>query len=332
MSHRARPNSTASNSGQVTPNRTIVILNPSSGRGRAARIKGTLQNALTAAGVTFDYVETTAQGQGIELARQAAADGYGTVVAVGGDGTVNEVVNGLLQGPQRDQPESKLAIISVGSGNDFAHTIGINQDPVVAAQVIARQKSRHCDLGHVRIHTTPDGSSGTIERYFNNNFGIGLDPQVTLESFKINRLSGIALYGLAALRALWKYQPPPLQLQWETETGAQQERQSPLLLATVGNTARSGGGFHLAPNARVDDGLLDLVIADAMPRHKVLWLLPKAIPGKHLADPAVTAVLIRKLRIRAERAFPLEMDGEVITQSAFDVELTVKPGRLQIIV
>ncbi len=332
MSNSSWQEPTHPNSGQRTQNRTIVILNPSSGRGRAARLKATFQNALSAAGIRFDYVETAAQGQGIELARQAAMDGYGTIVAVGGDGTVNEVVNGLMQATQAGKSESRLAIISVGSGNDFAHTVGIAQDPTLAAETIARQKSRQCDVGHVRIHTASGDSTGTIERYFNNNFGIGLDPQVTLESFKIKRLSGIALYGLAALRALWKYQPPALQLQWETGDGEIQERQTPILLASVGNTPRSGGGFHLAPNARIDDGLLDLVMADAMPRWQVLQLLPKAIPGKHLDDPAVKVVLIRSLRISAGSPFPLEMDGEVITQSAIAVELTVQPGRLQVIV
>ena len=332
MSDSAGQSPSVSNGGQSVQNRTMVILNPASGRGRAARAKAALQNALSAAGLTFDYVETTAQGQGIELAHQAAADGYGTIVAVGGDGTVNEVVNGLMLASKPDQPASKLAIISVGSGNDFAHSVGIDQDPVPAAQAIARQQSRPCDVGHVFIQTTIGGTTGTIERYFTNNFGIGLDPQVTLESFKIKRLSGIALYGLAALRALWKYQPPALQLRWETEQGETQERRSALLLASVGNTSRSGGGFHLAPNARIDDGLLDLVMADAMSRWQVLGLLPKAIPGKHIGDPAVTVVLIRRLQISAEEPFPLEMDGEVITQSALNIELTVRPGYLQVIV
>ncbi len=332
MSDRSGQTSSLANGGQPVPNRIMVILNPASGRGRAAGAKAALQGALSAATLTFDYVETTAPGQGIELARQAAADGYGTIVAVGGDGTVNEVVNGLMLASQPEQPTSKLAIVSVGSGNDFAHTVGISQDPLLAAQAIARQQSRPCDVGHVSIQTTVSGTTGTIDRYFMNNFGIGLDPQVTLESFKIKRLSGIALYGLAALRALWKYQPPALRLCWETGQGEIQERSKALLLASVGNTSRSGGGFHLAPNARIDDGLLDLVMADAMPRRQVLRLLPKAIPGKHIGDPAVTVVLIRRLQISAEESFPLEMDGEVVTQSALSVALTVRPGYLQVIV
>jgi len=327
-SPRQNPPPTA---GQLAQDRTMVILNPSSGRGRTARLKAELQQALTAAGITFDYVETTAEGQGIMLARQAAVDGYGTVVAVGGDGTINEVVNGLMQAAGTAQLASKLAILSVGSGNDFAHTVGISQDSTLAAQAIARQQSRPCDVGRVVIQTN-DEQTPLITRYFNNNFGIGLDPQVTLESFKIKWLSGIALYGLAALRALWRYQPPDVSLRWETGEGQQQERQQPLLLASVGNTPRSGGGFHLTPNARIDDGLLDLVMADAMPRRQVLQLLPKAIPGKHLDDPAVTLVLIRRLEISAQRPFPLEMDGEVITQRALTVELTVEPARLQVIV
>jgi YegS/Rv2252/BmrU family lipid kinase len=317
----------------------MVILNPYAGRGRGARIKAPVQQALSAAGIAYDYSETTAQGQGIELAHQARTDGYSTIVAVGGDGTVNEVINGLARACPPDQPVGKLAIVSVGSGNDFAHTLGIAQDPTRAVQAIGRGATRLCDLGHVVIQTRQGASGGgtigagaTIERYFNNNFGIGLDPQVTLESFKISWLSGVALYGLAALRALWKYQAPALHLRWETENGTIQERDRPILLASVGNAPRSGGGFHLTPNARIDDGLLDLVMADAMPRWQVLRLLPKAIPGKHLGDPAVTLVLIRTLQISAPQPFPLELDGEVVTQSAERLEMTVQPSRLEVIV
>jgi len=312
--------------------RTIVILNPYSGRGHGGRIKAVVQDALKTAGIDYDYVETKAQGQGIELARQAVEDGYDTLIAVGGDGTVNEVVNGLARGTAQGETTQrersvKLAIVSVGSGNDFAHTLGIAQEPAKAVKAIARGTSRACDLGHVVIHT----AGTTIERYFNNNFGIGLDPEVTLESFKIKRLNGIALYGVAALRALWKYKAPPMHLRWETATGEMGEWHAPLLLASIGNTPRSGGGFHLNPHAVVDDGLLDLVMAETMPRWQVLQLLPKAIPGKHLGDPAITSVQVRSVHITAEQPFPLEMDGEVITQAAEEIQLTVQPSRLEVI-
>ncbi|MEZ4675459.1 MAG: acylglycerol kinase family protein [Caldilineaceae bacterium] len=131
--------------------RTLVILNPHSGRDRAGRQKTKLLRALSDAGLIYDLVETIAPGQGIELARQAVADGYTTVVAAGGDGTINEVVNGLVRGSAGDQSVGKLAILSVGSGNDFARTLGISQDPRAAAQAIAKGTARTCDLGHVVI-------------------------------------------------------------------------------------------------------------------------------------------------------------------------------------
>ncbi|HRW09532.1 MAG TPA: diacylglycerol kinase family lipid kinase [Caldilineaceae bacterium] len=308
--------------------RILVILNPYSGRGRGARIKSTVQTTLSAAGLTHDYIETKAQGQGVELAQQAVEDGYSILVAVGGDGTVNEVVNGLMRGLPAVSSSPKLGIVSVGSGNDFANTMGIAQDAVQAVQAIRHGVTRPCDLGHVVIHTAGE----RIERYFSNNFGIGLDPQVTLESFKIKRLSGLAMYGLAALRAIWNYEAPTMRLRWENGSGESGEWHEPLLLASIGNTPRSGGGFHLTPRACVDDGLLDLVMAANMPRWQVLRLLPKAIPGRHLGDPAVTAVQARTVQISADQPFPLEMDGEVITQAAETVEITVQPGKLVVIV
>lgn len=327
MSARPQQASQAHASAKSATERALVILNPYAGRGRGGRIRTTLQEALTAAGIAHDYVETKAQGQGIELALQALDRGYDTVIAVGGDGTLNEIINGLARGSATAQPTCKLGIISVGSGNDFAHTLGIAQEPLQAVQTIARGNIRPCDLGHAVIHMT----GGTVERFFNNNFGIGLDPQVTLESFKIKRLRGIAMYGVAALRALWRYEAQPMHLQWENAAGERGEWDAPLLLATIGNTPRSGGGFHLTPDAKIDDGVLDLVMAKTMSRWQVLQLLPKAIPGNHLGDPAVTAVQVRSVNISAAQPFPLEMDGEVITQVAETIEITVQPSRLAVI-
>lgn len=323
--------STAAND-RIAPGATstlpaMVILNPSSGRGRGGRIKATIQRALAASGFAHQFIETTAQGQAIELAQQAVEEGFQTLIAVGGDGTVSEVINGIARSAPAPSTACRLGIISVGSGNDFAHTMRIAQDPVQAIQTIMRGSTRPCDLGHVVIHT----ATGTIERYFNNNFGIGLDPQVTLESFKIKYLRGIAMYGLAALRAIWAYSAPTVQLHWVDGAGNQGEWHAPLLLASIGNTPRSGGGFHLNPHAKIDDGLLDLVMAANMPRWQVLRLLPKAIPGNHLGDPAITSVQLSTVTISADRPLALEMDGEVITQAAEKITITVAPAHIAVI-
>lgn len=308
--------------------RTMVILNPYSGRGRGGRMKAQLLAALADAGIAHDLAETTRQGEAIDLAQKAHDDSYQTIVAVGGDGTVSEVVNGLAQATATGQPVGKVAIISIGSGNDFAHAWSISQNPAKAAQAIARGITHSCDLGHVVIQA----AGKTIERYFNNNFGTGLDAQVTLESIKIKRLQGVTLYVTAALRALWKLKTPVVDLRWEAADGETHERQAAISLVSVGNTPRSGGGFHLTPSAQMDDGLLDLGIADALSRWQLLQLLPKALQGAHVGHPAFTLVQFRNLCLTSNDPLPVEMDGEVITEHAERVDMTVQPARLQLIV
>jgi YegS/Rv2252/BmrU family lipid kinase len=307
---------------------TIVILNPSSGRGRGDRIKVQLQTALTKAGIVYDLVETTRHGEAIDLAQKAYTDGYGTFVAVGGDGTVSEVVNGLVQAAPAEKPVGKVAIISVGSGNDFAHAWHISSNLEEAAKAIAKGTTQACDLGKVTIQA----KGKTIERHFNNNFGTGLDAQVTLESLQIKRLQGAMLYGTAALRALWKLKTPVVDLRWEAADGESHERHGPISLVSVGNTPRSGGGFQLTPGAQMDDGLLDLGIADALSRWQLLQLLPKALQGNHVDHPGFTLLQFRKLRLTTNDPLPVEMDGEVITEHAEQIDMHVQPARLQMIV
>lgn len=317
----------ASNSKQPS-GRTLVILNPAAGRGRAGRIRAKVLDAFSHAGMTYDLVETNAAGEGVQAASQAGKAGYTTIIAVGGDGTISEIVNGLGQATAPEEPIGTVGILAVGSGNDFAHALGISQDLEQAAQTLVVGRTRACDLGYATICT----AESTIERYFNNNLGLGLDPQVALESLLLKRLQGLLLYGVAALRALWRYQPPVMHLQWVGEDGRRDKWHDALLLASVGNTPRSGGGFHLAPHAEVDDGLLDLVFAGALSRWQVLQLLPKTIVGKHLHHPAITFARISHLQIRGAVPFPVELDGEVITQRAEHMEIGIHPQRLQVIV
>lgn len=307
---------------------TLVILNPTSGRGRGVKLRSQLSAALNDAGVTHEIVETTRGGEGIELAQQGHADGYQTIVAAGGDGTVSEVVNGLAQINPGAPIATKVAVVSVGSGNDFAHAWNVAQSPTAMASAIARGETRPCDLGHVTIQA----GGKTIERYFNNNFGTGLDSQVTLESLKIKRLQGVMLYGMAALRALWRLETPVVKIEWESADGVMHRYEAPISLVSVGNTPRSGGGFQLTPGAQMDDGLLDLGIADAMSRWQLLQLLPKALQGAHVHHPAFTLVQFKRLTLSTAVPLAIEMDGEVITEEAEQIEMVVQPARLQLIV
>ena len=308
--------------------RVKVILNPYSGRGTGARAQPRLCEAFAQAGIDFDLAETSGVGHGIELARQARIDGYTTVVAVGGDGTVSEVMNGLALATANEVSVGKLGIIPLGTGNDFAAMVGCARKIEPAVQAIVLGKTRRIDLGQATIHT----GSNRIHRYFDNNLGVGFEAWVTLESYKIKRLSGVLLYLVAALRALHSYRPPHMDIQWETLAGETNRRAQKTLLVSVGNSRRTGGGFYLTPDARMDDGLLDLGIADAIPPLQVLFLLPKALFGKHTSDQAITLSRCRQLQIDCPEGMPVHLDGEVITAKANRVEINIQAGRLEVIV
>lgn len=309
-------------------NVVTVILNPAAGRGRGAQIKSQLGAALTQAGLPFELFESQARGHAIELARQARAAGSTTVVAAGGDGTVSEVLNGLVQATAPDAPVGRLAIVPIGSANDFSEMAGCPRPVSAVVRAIAAGTTRYIDLGGVTIQT----ESGEIARYFGNNVGIGFEAQVTLESYRIRWLRGTLLYGLAALRALRSCPTPLIQTRWQDEHGAWQAVEQPTLLISIGNSRRTGGGFYLTPDAKMDDGLLDVGIAAVRSRLHILSLLPRALVGKHTTDPAVKMVRCTRLEVASTEPVPLHVDGEVLTAAATRIAIDLQPKRLQVIV
>lgn len=308
--------------------RVYAILNPASGRGKSSATGRAVGNALAQARLDHQLVETLRPNHAIDLARDARSSGFGVVAAVGGDGTVSEVVNGLYRSAVPGRPVGRLAMFPAGSGNDFVDMLGAPKSPGAVVERILRGHVKHVDLGVAGYRAQGDAHS----RVFDNNLGVGFEAQVTLESYKIRRLKGTLLYVWAALRALRSYAAPQMTIEWEDAQGKYQKRELETLLVTIGNSARTGGGFYLTPQARLDDGLLDIAIARHLPRHRILGLLPKALFGKHTTDPAVEMATCRWARIVCHEPSPMHMDGEVLTQDLDQVEVQVDAGRLQVIV
>ena len=195
--------------------------------------------ALEAAELDFDLVETLHPGHGIELATQARRDGFAIIVAAGGDGTVSEVVNGLVQATPPHKSAGILGLLPLGSGNDLATMVGIPTGLEEAVQRLVDGETRVVDLGHASWCT----DHGTQSRYFDNNMGIGLEAAVTLESYNIRRLTGSALYLTAALRTLRGYVAPDISMACELADGEWWRRSGPTLMISIGNSPRAGGGF-----------------------------------------------------------------------------------------
>jgi len=306
-----------------------VILNPYAGRGLGRRVSGEIRAAFERGGVPYELVETTAAGEATALARGARVDGFAVVAAGGGgDGTIHEVVNGLAEATPEDEVVTGLALLPAGSGNDFADVVGIPHGYDEAVDAIRQGRTRRVDLGRVEAF---DGRN-TVRRYFDNNLGVGFEAQVTVESGKIKRLRGFAIYLWAVLRALRAYEQPHFELGWTDGEDAAHQASKRMLLISVGNGSRVGGGFYLTPDAVMDDGLLDLTFVDALSRFRILRLLPRAMTttGLHGQKP-VRFGKLRSARITARQPVPVHADGEILSQAVEMLTVTVEPGRLQIV-
>jgi diacylglycerol kinase family enzyme len=269
-----------------------VIFNPRAGRGQAER---RLQKVLH--GRPFVLRRTTAPGQAEQLAAQAAHEGFGIVAAAGGDGTVHEVANGLLSAAK---PDVVFGVVPLGSANDYAYSLNRmrNEHPLGAGHALLQ-----VDVGSVR---DPAGR----RRFFINSLGLGLNGAVTLESRRIERLQGLALYGLATLRALWYHYACPIM----NITMDGQEWEAPTLLISVGIAHREGG-FVLAPNARLDDGLFEYLHVGDLSRWEVLRFLPRvARHGPPTDYPRVKVGRCRRVSLHSQAPLTVHVDGEFFCQ------------------
>lgn len=290
-----------------------VILNPYSGRGRAARQRDEMEAALQAAGVQYELTATTHPEHAIEVATAAHARGDSPIIAAGGDGLISEVVNGL----HRAQPEGVLGPIGVmplGTANDLAVNLGLPTQIAAAAAAIAAGHTRTIDLGSVG------------EWVFDNNSAVGLEPVVTLYNIDMVRLRGVIRYLVAAVRAIMDKRAWHMQLAWK---GGSYE--GPVSLVSVGNNPVTGGLFKMAPAADPTDGMLTFVHAFAASRRKMFSLLPRTLSGTYVKDPAVHQVNSPWLRIHCQPPTPLQVDGEIRSTNAVDLEYRVLPGRLQVL-
>ncbi|MCZ2114569.1 MAG: diacylglycerol kinase family lipid kinase [Anaerolineae bacterium] len=292
--------------------RVKVILNPYANRwGAKARAEATV-DAFHAAGVECDLVITDTVGQGISEAETAARQDYDAVIAAGGDGTINEVINGVIRAAG-DGPTCPFGIVPLGTANDFNLMAGLPATIEESVRVIAAGRTRQIDAGQVN------------DRFFINNSAAAMEPMVTIENIKMTWLSGEIRYIVALLRALVKLKPWTMNLTWD---GGGYE--GPAYLLSVCNSPRTGG-FMMAPGAVLDDGLLDMVFAPQVSKRTVIAILLKLMRGEHIHHPAVTFQRITAIDLTSVPGTPLHTDGELFTESADRVSYRVLPGKVTLL-
>ena len=302
-------------------NNILIILNPWAGRGNAGRQRGELEAALARAGVPFDLMVTHARGDAIELTRRGVERGYGRVVAVGGDGTINEVVNGIKAAEATFGYRASLGIIPLGTGSDFVKVLEgfVPNDIAGGVERLVSGYARPVDLGRVQI-------GGAGPRFFINALGMGLDAQVAAESLKLTKLRGLAVYLVAILRGLMNYQAHPMSVEYD---GQRVRRR--LLFASIANGRCQGGGFWLTPEALVDDGLMDLCLVDNMRIDEIIRHIPKVMRGQHTRLKQVTMGRARRIRIDCAAPLPVATDGEVMAVGARDVTIETLPAAIEVL-
>lgn len=299
----------------------LLIANPNADLGRAWRWASDLRPVADEFGGA-DWAGTVYPTHATELARHAAENGYQMVVAVGGDGTVHEVINGLMQAPAETRP--RLGVVPMGSGNDFAHSAGVDPRPAYALRQALTGKPRRLDIGRLE-----DGL-GRVE-YWDNAVGIGFDATVTIRSRAYTYVRGFLVYLLAVLQTiLFNHEAPGLRVVTDSE-----QWEAPMLLLTLCNGRREGGGFQIAPQARIDDGVFQYTGVDRVSRLGMLRLLPEFMRGTHGRSPKVRMGQFHRLELQADRPLIIHTDGEIYAGFGMDVrqlQVEIIPGAIELMV
>jgi len=293
-----------------SPTCWLVIVNPASGRPDGGRGWRAIHQALQQAGLSLDVVHTQRPGHGEALARQALHDGLRHIVAVGGDGSVNEIVQGILTAGLPDTREVTLAVAPQGTGNDWARSLGITRDPSQIAAVLAAGRTMLHDVGFIDF---PE--AGGTRRWFINVAGAGYDAWV---SERVPRpVPSAFTYLRVALNGLASYRSPEFRITTGNETIAGR-----LLLAFVANARFCGNRMPVAPTASMDDGVLDVLAVRELSLLQVLPKLVKLYRGRILGDRAVRHLRASTVRIETSPPVAVQADGQIVgrTPAEFGVQ------------
>jgi YegS/Rv2252/BmrU family lipid kinase len=300
--------------------RVKLILNPMADMGNAWKVARDMHPIIADYG-SGDWSGTVYPSHATELARQAGEQGYDLVVAVGGDGTVHEVINGLMQIPAEKRPV--LAVVPVGSGNDFAHAIGIPTDPFEALKLALYGKPASIDIGLLK------GADGRQE-FVDNTFGIGFDAVTTIRSHTLPVLRGFLMYLVAVIQTIMlNFDQPSLKVETDQETW-----EGPTVMFVMCNGPREGGGFLVAPEARPDDGIFQYASIGKVSRLMMFRLIPEVMKGTHGRFKQVRMGSFHKMSLVSDRPLYIHTDGEIFSGFGTDVRqvsFEILPGAMQVV-
>ena len=297
-----------------------IILNPMADMGNAWRAARDLRSITEEHG-GIDWSGTVYPGHAIDLAKQAGDQGYDMVIAMGGDGTVHEVMNGLMKIPEDKRPI--LGVVPVGSGNDFGHGIHASTTPAEALNRAINGEPSTVDLG---LMTDEHGR----KEYFDNTLGIGFGAWVTIHSHQIPLLRGFIMYLTSVIQTILLDHNPIL-MQMEIDG---KKTEGSIIYLILCNGPREGGGFLVAPDAKTDDGLLDYAMIGNVSRLKMFRIVPEVMKGTHGRFKEVTIDRCKKFTLTADRPLYIHADGEIFSGPGTDirkVSFEILPNALKVV-
>jgi YegS/Rv2252/BmrU family lipid kinase len=297
-----------------------IIVNPVAGaNGSTFRQWPHIKSLLQESGLTFDFQYTEGTGHASELARLAASDGYRFLVAVGGDGTINEVANGLLD--STNAGTTTMGIVSTGTGNDFIKSLGIPKDYIKACQHVTGERRSLIDVGLVEFQL----NGQKTKRYFVNGAGVGFDAEVAEAGKSVPRFMGNTVpFVLALLKTLPRYRNKDIRMNID---GRRESRR--VLSLIVSNGAYFGGGMRIAPEAELGDRKLDVLTIGDIGKAELLQVFPRVYKGTHTTHPKVRMEKAERVTIECDRRILLQADGELLGEGP--VTFQILPAALTVV-
>ena len=300
-----------------------VIVNPHAGRRRVGEEVPELERTLRARGLAYRLLRTGGRGDAVRFARQALEGGARFLVAVGGDGTVHEIVNGMLEGdgtPIGEEPV--LGVVAAGSGCDFIRTFGLPGDASRACLHLTGDNTYPLDVGRV-TYTTVSGATDT--RFFVNVAEVGLGAAVAARAERMSPRLGQSKYFLGFWLTLPRFKMATVRVQADRRT-----YEGPAYLVVVGNAQYNGGGMKISPRSYPGDGVLDVLVFKG-PKSDSFTMIPKVYRGEHVPHDHVEEFRVRReLVIEADRPLPIEADGEVLGTTPATFQVLSHPIRMKL--
>jgi len=301
--------------------RLVLIANPAAGGGRVADELPKIEGELRSRGLEHRTIITAGPGEATREAREALLNGDRFLVAVGGDGTVNEVVNGMLGDSGQVTPDAVLGVIAAGSGCDFIRTFGLPDDSIRACGHLEGSNLFPIDAGRI-TYSRPDGSPAS--RYFVNIAEVGLGAEVVSRSARLPKRLGRSRYFFGFWLTLPRFRPAKVALRSQRRTFEGRAHN-----VVVANCQYYGGGMRISPRSWPSDGYLDILIMVG-PKSDAFTMLPKIYRGEHLPHRNVVELRTRAFTMESERPLAIEADGEILGITPAGFEVFPQPIRLKI--